>query len=78
MEVTSLWGTSIAAKPLILDESKALVTRFLGYDQERGEPYLPQGQPLEVVRQRIKAASRFADVFDNISVLTPENSLDVL
>lgn len=79
--LTGAWAIKVhfgAAKAMALDEFKALIIRYLGYDQERGEPYLPQAQPLDVVHQHVRAASSFPEVFQSINVPAPENSLDVL
>jgi hypothetical protein len=63
---------------MTLGEFKQLVIRYVGYDQERGEPYLPQVEPLEVVYQRVRGSSSFEEVFQSINVPEPENALDIL
>lgn len=64
--------------PMSLDEFREMVARYLRYDSERGDPFLPQNEPLENVIAAIKKAKSYSDVFELIHVPDPQDCLDVL
>lgn len=61
-----------------LVELKGLICEYLRFDQERGDPYLPQMEPLDVVTKKIEAASSTLEIFKAINVPEPDDALDVL
>jgi hypothetical protein len=80
--LNSDWSIKVHFGPetgMNLDEFKALVIQYLGYDMsERGDPFLPQEEPLETVYQSVRSATNFAEVFERIHVPPPEDALDGL
>ena len=75
------WALDIEFSPLTvvnLSDFKNLVRRYLTRDYERGEPYLPQDEPLDKVMDRVELAKSVWDVFEVIGVPPPEEALDVL
>jgi hypothetical protein len=79
--LTDAWAIEVHFGPsrkMDLEEFKDLVTQYLRYDAERGEPYLPQDEPLEEVLRKVRAAKSCDDVFRVIHVPPPEDALDVL
>lgn len=64
--------------PLSLEHFKELVTLYLPTDTERGDPYLPLSQPLNVVLEAVRAGTSFESVFDALHLPDLEDCLDVL
>lgn len=64
--------------PIDLNMFKSLVIQYIEFDSKKGDPYLPQKEPIDVVFERLKKANSFAEVFQQINIPTLENCLDVL
>lgn len=65
-------------EPLSLEQVKHLIASCLPADAERGDPYLPLTQPVNVVMKAVWAATSFEEIFNVLPLPNWEDCLDGL
>ncbi|MDP5190051.1 hypothetical protein [Rheinheimera baltica] len=63
---------------LSLERFKSVILEYIPLDSMKGDPYLPQDKPLELVLEQVKQSNSFEEIFKCINVPQVEDCLDVL
>lgn len=79
--LSGTWQIVVKFSPPIkqsLEETKNLILRFITYDRELAESFLPSSKSLATITAEIKNCASCSELFDVLEVPSPEDALDVL